>query len=321
MTDSAGKILLAVDGSEEAGLAAQAAVELCEKTGSELHVVHVGRGTRHVGDTGPVLLDPRTEELAQERLDQQAQALLDAEVQKIEGLGGSVSRSHLLREHPADQIVRLAEELEARMVVMGSRGRGGIRRALMGSVSEDVVRHAHCPVFVARKFGGETLLPARIVLAVDGSPESDAAASIAAELANSADSELYLVHVAPNTHLPYEHWYLAENVESYLEQAKKEARTFLEGQAERLRAGTEAQVHASLRLGSPETAIVEFADEVDAGMVILGSRGLGGIRRALMGGVSDSVVRHARCPVLVVRREKAEGQEPGTVEGRARDRT
>jgi nucleotide-binding universal stress UspA family protein len=321
MTDSAGKILLAVDGSEEAGLAAQAAVELCEKTGSELHVVHVGRGTRHVGDTGPVLLDPRTEELAQERLDQQAQALLDAEVQKIEGLGGSVSRSHLLREHPADQIVRLAEELEARMVVMGSRGRGGIRRALMGSVSEDVVRHAHCPVFVARKFGSETLLPARIVLAVDGSPESDAAASIAADLANSADSELYLVHVGPNAHIPDKHMYPVGSVESYFEQAKKEARTFLDGQAERLRAGTEAQVHASLRLGSPETAIVEFADEVDAGMVILGSRGLGGIRRALMGGVSDAVVRHARCPVLVVRQEPAEGREPGAIESEARART
>lgn len=320
MSVPAGRVLLAVDGSEEAGLAARAAIELCGKIGSELHVVHVGRGTRHVGDTGPVLLDPRTEEVAQEKLDQQARALLGAEVEKIEERGGSVSRSHLLREHPADGIVRLAEELEARMIVMGSRGQGGIRRALMGSVSEDVVRHAHCPVFVVRRPIGQTLLPARVVLAVDGSPESDAAAGLAAELASSADSELYLVHVGPSAHLPYEHPYLAENVESYLEQAKKEARKFLEDQAESLRGRTEAPVHTVLRVGVPEKEIVDLADEVDAGLVILGSRGLGGIRRALMGGVSDTVVRHARCPVLVVRREPAEDREPGAVEDRARAR-
>jgi nucleotide-binding universal stress UspA family protein len=57
-------------------------------------------------------------------------------------------------------------------------------------------------------------------------------------------------------------------------------------------------------MGKAAAEIVELAQELGAGLVVVGSRGLGGIRRALMGSVSDSVVRHAHCPVLVVRREE-----------------
>jgi nucleotide-binding universal stress UspA family protein len=64
-------------------------------------------------------------------------------------------------------------------------------------------------------------------------------------------------------------------------------------------AGEVVEVHA--RLGRPDAEIVGLADELGAGLIVLGSRGLGSLRRALMGSVSDSVVRHAHCPVLVVR--------------------
>ncbi|HET7273463.1 MAG TPA: universal stress protein, partial [Rubrobacter sp.] len=68
-------------------------------------------------------------------------------------------------------------------------------------------------------------------------------------------------------------------------------------------AGTEvAGIHT--RVGFPATEIVEVAEELGAGLIAMGSRGLGGLRRTLMGSVSDSVVRHAHCPVLVVRAEK-----------------
>jgi nucleotide-binding universal stress UspA family protein len=56
---------------------------------------------------------------------------------------------------PDKEIVALSEEIGAELIVMGSRGQGGIRRALMGSVSESVVRHAHCPVLVVRKEGSD----------------------------------------------------------------------------------------------------------------------------------------------------------------------
>src|SRR5215216_5988629 len=66
------------------------------------------------------------------------------------GAGGKVARAHLRVGTPDEEIVKLAKELGVGLIVMGSRGQGGVRRALLGSVSDSVVRHAHCPVLVVR---------------------------------------------------------------------------------------------------------------------------------------------------------------------------
>jgi nucleotide-binding universal stress UspA family protein len=63
-------------------------------------------------------------------------------------------------------------------------------------------------------------------------------------------------------------------------------------------------IQAHLEFGRPDTAIIDLAEELGAGLIVMGSRGLGGVRRALLGSISDSVVRHAHCPVLVVRQEE-----------------
>jgi nucleotide-binding universal stress UspA family protein len=138
------KILLATDGSEEAELALGMAVELARSTDSELHVLSVGM---------PDL--PGYVELLEEayrRLERKGQQTLDEQVKKIEEAGGIVAKAHFTMEGPPGQeIVSLAEEIGAGLIVMESRGLGGIRRALMGSVSDSVVRHSHCPVLVVRK--------------------------------------------------------------------------------------------------------------------------------------------------------------------------
>ena len=149
------KILLATDGSEEAGLAARTAADLAEKTGSELHVVHVFG----IAPVGPPVYPEATElqgealEVeAEERIsEQRAREVLDAEVGKVRSAGGTVVEAHLIEGRIAPEIVAVAEEIGAGLIVMGSRGHGGIRRALMGSVSDAVVRHAHCPVLVVRE--------------------------------------------------------------------------------------------------------------------------------------------------------------------------
>ena len=76
--------------------------------------------------------------------------MLEAQVRKVESRGGTVEEAHRRIGRPDEEIIRVAEQIGADTIVVGSRGLGGIRRALMGSVSDSVVRHAHCPVLVAR---------------------------------------------------------------------------------------------------------------------------------------------------------------------------
>jgi nucleotide-binding universal stress UspA family protein len=151
------KILLATDGSKEAELAAKTASDLAQKTHSELHVVHVF-GISPVGppvypeatDLQSVEREAEAEEL--ERIsEQRAREMLEEEVGKVRSAGGTVAQGHLIEGRVAPEVVGLAEEIGAGLIVLGSRGRGGIRRALMGSVSDSVVRHAHCPVLVVRE--------------------------------------------------------------------------------------------------------------------------------------------------------------------------
>ena len=136
------KILLATDGSMEAELAATTAAELAERTDSELHVIHVGEFV-------PTLLAQTEVEPAQ--LEREAQQLLDEQVRRVEEAGGTVKAAHLRLGRADEEIVDLAQEIGSGFIVMGSRGRSRIRRALMGSVSDSVVRHAHCPVTIVRE--------------------------------------------------------------------------------------------------------------------------------------------------------------------------
>jgi nucleotide-binding universal stress UspA family protein len=126
-----------------------------------------------------------------------------------------------------------------------------------------------------------SIFPTKVLLATDGSPDAELALTSAVDLANSTNSELHVVTVAPG--------YPAYDVRDpvVVEELRQRAQEILEEQT-----------------GKIEQAGVEVAEEIGAGLIVIGSRGLGGMRRALMGSVSDSVVRHAHCPVMVVRYEK-----------------
>ena len=144
------KVLLATDGSEEAELATRAAIELAEGTGSELHIVYVeplpdfmksGHGT------------PGYDRELYEMIEEKAQETLRKLVWRVKVAGGSVAEAHLRMGAVAEEIVAIADELEVDLIIVGSRRLGRIRRALAGSVSESVFRHAHCPVMVVRAKG------------------------------------------------------------------------------------------------------------------------------------------------------------------------
>ena len=150
-------VLLATDGSEEVSLATEAAVEISVKTGSELHVIHVYGVVpiyplypEATDPEGADLEDPMLEEELESLSEQRAREVLDAVVEEVQSAGGTVAQVHLREGRVPHEIVALAEDTGIGLIVVGSRGHGGIRRALMGSVSDAVVRHAHCPVLVVR---------------------------------------------------------------------------------------------------------------------------------------------------------------------------
>ena len=147
------KVLLATDGSKEAQLAATAAADLAKRTGSELHLVYVGHmPLAYYESPGAWQLDPELQGRMAQSVEEEARTRLDEQVQRVvREAGGEVAGAHAKLGRPDAEIVGLAEELGAGLIVLGSRGHGPLRSALMGSVSHSVVRHAHCPVMVVRE--------------------------------------------------------------------------------------------------------------------------------------------------------------------------
>jgi nucleotide-binding universal stress UspA family protein len=141
------KILLATDGSEEAELAALRAVDLANATDSELHVVHVG--------VVPTFLKSYPGTLGYDgkvygQIEERSRELLRKESWRVKVAGGTVAGAHLRMGVVDLEIVALAKELGADLIVMGCRGHRGIRRAIEGSICDGVIRHAPCPVLVVR---------------------------------------------------------------------------------------------------------------------------------------------------------------------------
>ena len=294
--------MLATDGSREAERATGAAVMLPEKLGSGLHVVYVEPMPDPVSWPEARFMSPGLEVDIREQAEGAAREKLEGEAEKIRKTGAEVSGVHAMAGRPDAEIVHVAEKLGAGLVVLGSRGLGTVRRAVMGSVSLSVVRHSHCSVLVVR---GEGDLSGPILLAVDGSKQARAAAEAAAEISASTGSGLHVVFVMPTAeHLYGHHYYTREIQESIREQAEDDVRKFLEEQVGWLgdHGGKVEDTH--MAVGRPDAEIVKLAEELRAGLTVVGSRGLGGVRRALVGSVSDSVVRHAHGPVLVARSEE-----------------
>ena len=147
-----------------------------------------------------------------------------------------------------------------------------------------------------------SMFPTQILLATDGSDEAKLASQAATELSKETGSEIHLIYVLPTpAQLIGHHFYSAEIRESLIGGAERDAEAFLKEQAEKIGSdgGKVAETH--LRSGDPDKEILRTAEALGVGLIVIGSRGLGAVSRALMGSVSDSVVRHAHCPVFVVR--------------------
>jgi nucleotide-binding universal stress UspA family protein len=141
------RILLAIGGCDDADLVTRKAVDLAEGIGCELYVVYVGQLPSFLMKN----LDTIGFDLAlYEEIEREALEMLWNLTCQVKVSGGTVAGAHLRMGSVAEEIVTLAKDLEADLIVIGSRGHGGLRRMIEGSISEHVVRHAHCPVMIVR---------------------------------------------------------------------------------------------------------------------------------------------------------------------------
>jgi nucleotide-binding universal stress UspA family protein len=206
---------------------------------------------------------------------------------------------------PADAIVEEAARFRADLVIMGSRGRGPLHSALLGSVTAEVVDRASCPVLIARH---ERI--SSVVFAADGAKRTTFAADVVA-WPIFADVPIRVVSVA-HVDLPY--YSVSESrakfdaaVSSYLRESDDE-----DSRCERIAKQTATQLVAmgskatsEVRHGSPAKAILAAADAFGADLIVVGSRGDRGLRRMLVGSTAREVLYDASCSVLIVRQQPA----------------
>ena len=144
MAEFPSRILVATDGSDDSQVAIQKAADLAKDTAAELHVVYVMLISHW-------FMPDNLSSAQYQRLKDEAQDLLDSQVQKAQEAGADIAESYLRTGRRADEeVINLCEEIDADMIVVGSRGQGTLSRAIMGSDSESIVRHADVPVLVVR---------------------------------------------------------------------------------------------------------------------------------------------------------------------------
>lgn len=305
-------ILVLLDFSGFARQALTCAVPLARKHRAKISLVHVVRPTAALRafPDGGIAVPVNTHKLvsvAKTHLDDQAAKLLPNE------LRGRM----LVREgYPAGEVVAVAKAIKADLIVLSNTGRSGLRRVLLGSTAEQILRHAHCPVLtVRRQHSGPAMrllslekllypqrLPwRRILVPLDFSLTSFRALKIAVPLAKECGARLLLLNVIePNPYptgmegavLVASDAVIAKNAKRQLPQV---ARRFVP---------KSVHVTSLVAHGRAADVIVKTAEEKGADLIVLSTHGHTGLNRLLMGSTGEQVARQARCPVFVVRKPR-----------------
>jgi len=294
-------LLVARDFSSVSDRALRHGFDLAARTGATLHVLHAdvlhdGAGSEHPAPTEG--LNALREELKETT--SVSAAALDA-VSVVEATRRDVA--------PAPAILRYAADEAIDLIALGTHGRRGPSRILLGSVAEEVVRRADVPVLTVRgEDDGDRPSPLpsldRILVPVDFSDHAREALRTAAEWASLYDARIDVLHVVEED-LPAA-FYVGGvqsiyDVEPDLDEKVRDRLTdFVSGVL-----GSTDGIRPHMRTGSAAPSIAEFVDEHDVDLVALSTHGRTGLERFLLGSVTEKVVRHVHCPVLTV---KAFGQ-------------
>lgn len=291
------KILVPTDFSTYSQEATRVALRIALDTSAQLVVAHVWYVPAYAFGPEPFTMAASvSQQLADSAKQELELAVAEAKRQSTHVVAGIL----LSGTPPWSRLVEVAEaDPEIHLIVMGTHGRTGLKRVLLGSVTEKLVRHAPCSVLAVR---GESAPFANVLCAVDFSSSSEAAVAEAAALVRPGGAGITLLHVveAPvamsGVHFESQ----------FLRDLDREATAALDELATKLRREVDVPVRTQLRVGYAGAQILAALDDGPAyDLVVMGSHGRTGLRRALLGSVAEKAVRHAPCPVLIARSRAA----------------
>ncbi|WP_017596496.1 universal stress protein [Nocardiopsis potens] len=288
------EVVVGVDGSPGSRTALDWAAAAAERRGARLVVVNaLDMPMVALPFSSPVRMNPMAE------VTDRASGVLTTALGRVaETAPGLKARTEVSLTDPASALLDASEEAE--LVVVGSRGLGGVGSLFLGSVSTRVTSHASCPVAVVPPESGAARTPGRVVVGVDGSEPADAALRFALDEAARTGAELTVVH-AWQPPVPYDTGTFAVGVGFDREAFALRAREAVQTSVDKLRTPADADVRVRVSVVEDQPAHALLTAGRDADLVVVGGRGRGGFRGLLLGSVGQSVLHHAEVPVAVVR--------------------
>jgi nucleotide-binding universal stress UspA family protein len=231
-----------------------------------------------------------------------SEPLFERAHERLAGL--DVETQAVANDSAAHSLQVTAEEEDPVLMVIGSTHRGPIGRVLLGSVGEGMLSGAPCPIAVAPHGYAERPEPAlrRVAVAFDGSGDASHALTAAIGIAERVHAKLEVLTVAELPRPDFGEGFAAVTVAEYEAAVRNDSTDILDRAMGRIPPELEAE--ARLLEGDAAKAIGEAAGDFD--LLVIGSRGYGPLRRALLGSVSARVMRSAPCPVIVLPRDAGE---------------
>jgi nucleotide-binding universal stress UspA family protein len=204
---------------------------------------------------------------------------------------------------PAWELIKQADEWQPDLLVVGSHGRAALGRVFLGSVSQKALNEARCSVRIARGRTRMDAQPLRVLIAVDGSPNAEAAVHVIARREWPEGAEIRLI-AADDPFNRSGAGYIRWNMEKMEPEAGEEARDWISqviGSPTKMLLDAGLNVSQIIRWGDARNAILEETEQWKADCIVMGARGLGRFHRLLLGSVSAAVAARAACSVEVIR--------------------
>ncbi len=284
------RLLLPTDGSEFSEGAIREGINLAKGCSSKLYAMSVVEMNPEYAALAPQLV---------EKDEKDTRRHLESVKERASKEGVDCETIVRLGDEPHRYIVEEAAKRDVEMIIIGRRGRTGLKRLMMGSVTAKVIGYAPCKVLVVPR--AARLVLKKILIATDGSKYSNAAGSYAVGMAKRCGANLIVVSVVPSESIPpldIVHSQMQRELiaEKELKEAEKNVKSVKE-----LAEKEGVKVRGFVLTGRPYEAIIDTAKENSADIIVMGSYGRTDIERLLMGIVAERVIGFTECAVLVVK--------------------